>query len=127
MTLALTLALAVALAACGKGDDPDDSDGEDSAAEDAEEVVESAGARGIAEMLRVVLVSDNTFEGREREVEVLEENVSDLPGDPEVTGIEDTDGDGLDDDGELLVHVDDEVACVSISESGSVDVHGGEC
>ncbi len=48
----------------------------------------------------------------------IDEAVADLPGDPEVTGVEDGDGDGLDDDGKVGVTVDDEQACLTLPEEG---------
>ena len=100
-------------------DDPDQSLGE---------VAESAGARGVAEALRLVLVEDDLGpDQHERDVDVLQESVDDLPGDPEVTGIVDDDGDGRDDDGKVEVHVSSEVACMSIAMDGDVDVTGGAC
>src|SRR5918995_1202879 len=62
-----------------------------------------------------------------RRVDVLLETVDDLPGSPEVTGIEDNDGDGLDDDGRLQAQVDDEVACIAVDDSGDTDVDSGPC
>lgn len=116
---ALPLVAAIALAGCGKDNDEDNSR--------AEEVTESAGARVLAEAIRVTLVADGNHDDR-RTVEALEEAVSDIPGDPEVTGIEDDDGDGRDDDGEVVIHVDDEVACLTVDDDGKdVDVTGGEC
>lgn len=122
--LAPSLAVILAVTGCGSGDENDE---DNTAAEETEDVLESVGARGLAEALRVVLLSDNMPEEQRRDVDVLQENVDDLPGDPEVTGIEDADGDGRDDDGKLQMHVDDEVACVSVADGGRVDVTGGEC
>jgi len=121
MALALTGLAAGLTVGCGDdgGDDPDQSLGE---------VAESAGARGVAEALRLVLVEDDLGpDQHERDVDVLQESVNDLPGDPEVSGIEDTDGDGRDDDGKVEVHVNSEVACMSIAMDGDVDVTGGAC
>ncbi|HEY3139637.1 MAG TPA: hypothetical protein VGJ86_00820 [Acidimicrobiales bacterium] len=127
MTVALPLCVGLVTAAAACSDD-DASKAQDRDANDsAGEVLESAGARGLAEALRVVLVSDNAFEQHPRSVDVLQENVDDLPGKPKVTGIEDDDGDGMDDDGNLQVYVDDEIACVFVSDTGRVDVTGGGC
>jgi hypothetical protein len=105
----------------------DDDSGRD-AGDDVEEVTESAGARVVAEAIRATLLVDDLEEDEhERDVAVIQEAVDDLPGVPEVTGIADEDGDGRDDDGHIEVHVDDEVACLSVSESGTVDVTGGRC
>jgi hypothetical protein len=106
---------------CGDDDtdDPDQSLGE---------VAESAGARGVAEALRLALIEDDLGPDQtERDVDVLQESVDDLPGDPDVTGIVDDDGDGRDDDGKVEVHVNSEVACMSVAIDGDVDVTGGAC
>lgn len=125
--LALLL-LVVGAAACSdddssgsngtRGDDPDDNAGE---------VAESAAARVVAEALRVVLVEDDGPATDRRKVSVLQESVDDLPGRPDVSGIVDDDGDGLDDDGAVEVHVNSEVACLTVAEDGDVDVTGGAC
>jgi hypothetical protein len=125
--IVLVALVAALVAGCGDdssggkasgGDDPDDN---------AKEVAESAGARVVAEALRVVIWADKGPDTDRRKVDVLNESVADLPGRPEVTGISDDDGDGLDDDGKVEVHVKSEVACLSISEAGRVDVTGGAC
>jgi hypothetical protein len=126
VALPLCAGMVAAMAACNDDDASgrhEDRDGNDTAGE----VLEGAGARGLGEALRVVLVSDNAFEEHPRDVNVLQENVDDLPGKPKVTGIEDTDGDGMDDDGDVQIYVDDEIACVFVSEAGRVDVTGGGC
>lgn len=113
------LAAVALVAGCGSGNDEESNE--------FEEVTESAGARVLAEAMRVTLVADDNHDDR-RTVEALEEAASDLPGSPEIDGIEDEDGDGRDDDGNVTVHVDDEVACLSIDEEGDdVDVTGGAC
>jgi hypothetical protein len=81
----------------------------------------------VAEALRVVIIADDGPDTDRRKVKVLNESVDDLPGRPEVTGIEDKDGDGLDDDGKVEVHVKSEVACLTVSMAGRVDVTGGAC
>jgi hypothetical protein len=100
------------------GDDPDDDIGE---------VAESAAARAVAEVIRLALFEDDGPDSDRRKVEVLQESVDDLPGSPDVSGIADDDGDGLDDDGEVEVRVNDEVACLTVAEDGEVDVTGGAC
>ena len=122
--LALPLALGLVLAACG--DDDDTGNGIDQEIEDA---AESGSARVLAEALRGLLVAEDVGgpDVDRRRVDVLLETVDDLPGSPEVTGIEDNDGDGIDDDGRLQATVDDEVACISVDDSGDTDVDGGPC
>lgn len=119
--LPVVAVLVLALAGCGTEDDPDANRSR------AEELTESAGARVLAEAIRVTLIADDNHDDR-RTIEALQEAVSDIPGSPEITGIEDDDGDGRDDDGNVVIHVDDEVACLSVDEEGQeVDVSGGEC
>jgi hypothetical protein len=100
------------------GDDPDNDLGEQAA---------SAEARAVAEALRVVILADGSDGPERREVASLQENVDDIPGDPDISGIADDDGDGLDDDGKIEITVDDEVACLTVAEAGDVDVTGGSC
>lgn len=94
-----------------------------------DEAAESAGARAVAEAVRVSLLAQELPEGESyRTVTVLSEAVRDLPGEPEVRGIEDDDGDGLDDDGQLEVVVGDEVVCLSVGAQGDdIDVEDGAC
>jgi hypothetical protein len=101
-----------------QGDDPDD---------DVGEVAESAAARGVAEIIRLALFEDDGPDTDRRKVEVLQESVDDIPGSPDVSGIADEDGDGLDDDGNVEVRFNDEVACLTVAEDGEVDVTGGAC
>lgn len=103
----------------GSTDDRDQSPGE---------VLESAGARGVAEAVRVALVEDDLQpDQHERDVDVIEESIEDLPVDPDVEGLVDDDGDGRDDDGKVEVHVNSEAACMSIAMDGDVEVTGGAC
>ena len=80
-----------------------------------------------AEALRASLSSNDTAaEDGLRSVAALQEVADDLPGDPEVTGIEDGDGDGLDDDGKVQVDQDDASACVTLPEAGDDSTQEGE-
>lgn len=131
-TRAATASLVAGLALVGLGgcgdDGDDDAATDDNLDDDVEEVTESAGARAVAEALRgTILAEDLEQDEDRRQVAVLTESVDDLPGEPEITGIEDRDGDGLDDDGNVGVRVDDEVACLSVAPDGDVDVTGGAC
>lgn len=119
--------LTLGLAACD--DDTRDEIADD--ARDLRETVEDAAgetsARAIAETLRGLILADDLDGGASRrDVDVLEESVAELPGDPEVTGIEDTDGDGRDDDGVVEVRVGDQRACLVIAEPGEGDDVGEE-
>jgi hypothetical protein len=114
--------------ACNNDDDGDGETDIDEIDDQAAEVTESAGARGLAEALRLVLIEDDLDDDQHvRDVDVLQESVDDLPGDPDVQGIADEDGDGKDDDGKVEVFVNDEVACMSVSMDSDVEVTGGEC
>ena len=116
--MAVALAIVLPLGGCGD----DDSD------EGAEDVAESAGARVVAEAIRASLLVRDLDDGqRADDVDVLREAVSDLVGEPDVSGIDDSDGDGRDDDGKVEVRVDDEAACLSVADNGEVDVTGGRC
>jgi hypothetical protein len=129
----LIAVVAVALLAGGACDD----DAQDKAKEKAEglkkeagEKAGEAGARATAEAYRVSLKAQETDDaaGGVRQVTVLQAAAEDLPGDPDITGIEDGDGDGLDDDGYVQVNAGDESACVTLPESGDdIDVSGGAC
>jgi hypothetical protein len=100
------------------------------ACDEAEQTAKQTGARTSAEAFRVSVKAQDT-EGKPggvRNVQVLREAADDLPGGPEVLGVDDADGDGIDDDGFVEVKVDDEFACVTLPESGDdVDVTGGRC
>lgn len=127
MAVVAATGLALGLAAC-------DDDSRDEIADDArdlgEQVEDAAGeasARAVAESLRGAIVADDLDGGASRrDVDVLEESVADLPGEPEVTGIEDGDGDGRDDDGLIEVRVGDQRACLQIAEPGADDDVGEE-
>lgn len=120
-SLALVAVAAVALLGC-------DDDTVENVREEAEDVAGETGARAAAEAMRTSLEArdldpDQTL----RDVDVLDDAASDIPGDPEVTGIDDTDGDGRDDDGYVEIGVGDQAACVTVEANGEVGVDNGEC
>jgi hypothetical protein len=123
----LVLALLVggmAAAACGDPSSEDDSD------DSAEEILDSAAARSLTEVLRALMVVDHPQEGESRrDVAVIQETIDDLPEpfEPEIQGLVDADGDGQDDDGKVEVKVDQEIACMTIAEDNDVGVTGGTC
>jgi hypothetical protein len=103
--VALAMAAAV-MTACG-----DDSGVTDT----ARDAVDSAGARAQAEVLRGLLkqrAGDDA--AKYRSIAVLQEAVADLPGDTKVSGISDGDGDGLDDDGKLVVEMNGARTCFRV-------------
>jgi hypothetical protein len=97
--------------------------------EDVERSAEEAGARAVAEAIRAqLLTGDLGADEHARDVAVLENAVENLPGEPEITGIEDRDGDGRDDDGEVEVTVGRGEACIIIAENGDdIDVTDAGC
>jgi hypothetical protein len=101
----------------------------ESAAEDADEFVDSSSAQAIAAALQASIEADERYEDEgPRSVAVLQENIDDLPGEPEVVGVDDTDGDGLEDDGQVEVRVDDDAACLSLGEIGEgIDISDDAC
>ena len=124
---AVTVVLALAVAGCGDDDgDPDDADSDDVVSE-AEELAEDVGAYAVAQSLRASLAAQDVDDADRRDVEVLEDAADDLPGDPEVDGIEDTTGDGRDDDGRVAVRVGDEEACLTVAEDGDLGVTKSAC
>jgi hypothetical protein len=134
LMIALTLSLLLWSLGCSDDTQDDAQEAADSAradleeaGADLEEAVERGGARAVAEALRAAVEADDrSEEDGPRSVDVLQESVNDLPGDPEVEGIADDDGDGLDDDGLITVRVEDEAACLTI-ENDDMDVDSGAC
>jgi hypothetical protein len=125
--IALAAGLVFGGAACG-GNDDDVDDAIDSAREQAEDAAGSVGARATAEALRAALQAEDLDPDETvRSVAVLQEAVDDLPGDPNIAGIEDADGDGKDDDGKVEASVGDQRACVTVEDNGDVSVSGEAC
>ena len=113
------LALGSLTVACSSETTDNAKDTIDSAADDAATAADQTQARIAAEALRTSLKSNGTADEEGiRSVAAIDEAVADLPGDPEVTGVEDGDGDGLDDDGKVGVTVDEEQACLTLPEEG---------
>lgn len=129
--IAATLAVLLVLTAAGCSDDTKDKakDTVQSAKDDAAETVDQAKARTAAETFRTSLKNNDTaHDDGYRSMDAIEESGADLPAGAEMSGVEDGDGDGLDDDGNVQIDVDDESACVRIPEDGDdIDVEGGTC
>lgn len=106
--------------ACGDDEEVD---------ERIEEGVEQGSARSAAEWMRADLTRrDLQSDEHLRDVSILEDSADSIPGSPEVTGIEDTTGDGRDDDGNVEIRVGDESACLEVTDDGeTVHVEGGSC
>src|SRR4051794_27779726 len=96
--------------------------------ETGENAAGAAGAIALAETLRGALAAKDLQSGQtERDVSVINATVRDLPGNPNVTGIEDANGDGKDDDGKVQVNVGDQSACLNIAPNGDMNVDNGAC
>lgn len=97
--------------------------------DEVEEGADEAGARAAAEELRARVEANDTADAEGlRSMAAIEESAKDLVGDPEVEGIEDTTGDGLDDDGKIQVNVGEASACLTLPESGDdATVEDGPC
>lgn len=124
------MALAVVGLIAGGACDDNTRDKAKETVESAKEKAGEAGARAAAEAYRASLKAHFTDDatGGVRNVEALREAARDLPGDPEITGIDDADGDGRDDDGHVQAKVGNENACITLPESGDdIDVSGGAC
>lgn len=96
---------------------------------DVEGAIDDASARALAEAFAAaVRIDDDAAEEGAASLDVIEENIDDLPGRPEVTGIEDADRDGRDDDGLIGFVVDEDESCVELSpDSGEASVLDGPC
>lgn len=131
LTLCAAGALLAAPLVAGCSSDTVDKtkDAAESAGDDVASGADSAQARTTAEALRASLKGNKTAdEEGVRSVAAIEEAVEDLPGDPDVNGIDDGDGDGLDDDGKVQVTVDEEQACLTLPGTGEdTTVEGGAC
>ena len=113
------LTLAPLAAACSSETADKAGDTIDSAADDAATAADKTQARTTAEALRASLKGNATADDEGiRSVKAINEAAEDLPGDPEITGVDHGDGDGLDDDGKVGVTVDDEQACLTLPEEG---------
>ncbi len=130
--LATLLAVGLAfspLASCSSDTRDKAGDAVDSAKDDAAKAADTVQARTTAEALRASLKGNDTADKEGiRSVKAIQQAAEDLPGDPEVTGIEDGDGDGLDDDGKVQVTQDGKDACLSLPETGEdTTVDEGTC
>jgi hypothetical protein len=128
--IALIAPLALIPLACGDDDQSVEDRAQDAASDAADAVdekVDEGLARGQAEILRERI--KDAADGDETAwptITVIEGAVADLPSDPEVTGVEDADGDGRDDDGKIGITIDESNACVTIG-ADDIDVTGDAC
>jgi hypothetical protein len=117
------------VAACSDDTKDQAREAAESAAEDADDFVDSSSAQAIAAALQASIEADDRYEDEgPRSMAVLQENIDDLPGEPEVVEVVDSDGDGLDDDGRVEVRVDDDASCLSLGEVGEgIDISDDAC
>lgn len=140
IAIALVALTSISLAGCSSDTKDKAKDAVDSAKEDAKKGADKAGntlstkkdeaqARATAEELRVRMKESDTADAEGvRSVKALNDSVSKLAGNPTVTGIEDGNGDGLDDDGKVQVDVNDSHACLTLPATGeNTEVKGGAC
>jgi len=100
-----------------------------SAVENGKDAVGGATARATAEALRASLKADKgARENGLRSIDAINSAVDRLPGDPDVSGITDSDNDGFDDDGKVQITVGDQEACLVLPETGNDStVEGNAC
>ena len=86
-------------------------------------------ARAAAEELRARIKANGTASTQgARSMAAIGESSVDIAGDPEVAGVTDADGDGMDDDGKVQVNVGTGSACVTLPATGTdTTVEGGAC
>lgn len=102
---------------------------------EASNAASSAAPRAAAEAMRASLVADRTADSagtgtatpNPRSIDRLREAADNVPGDPQITGIEDGDGDGADDDGKVQFQVEDNFACLTVGTDGGTDVTSERC
>jgi hypothetical protein len=129
ITSAAFISLACLVGAVGCSDDSGDSalDQARDVASDVKENANDTAARAVAEAYRAALKAKGGGQSL-RTVTLLNEAADTLPGSPDISGITDSDGDGLDDDGKVQVKVNSGQACVTVPATGDlVDVNGGAC
>ena len=129
--LAVSAVCLLAVTACSDDSGKSAADQVKSAAQDAasnvKETANEAAARAVAESYRAALKAKGGGQPL-RTVTLLNDVKNTLPGNPDISGITDSDGDGQDDDGKVQVKVNDGNACVTIPATGDlVDVNGGSC
>jgi hypothetical protein len=139
--LAIVLAMtAPFVASCSSDTEDNARDTAESLKEDAEDNAETAGseieetgdeaqARTAAEELRARIKANDTANAEgARSIAAIDESLEDVAGDPQLEGLDDGDGDGLDDDGKVQINVESSSACLIIPESGEdTTVESGAC
>ena len=129
--LVIALVTIACIGAVGCSSDTTDKAGDavESAKDDVATRADETQARVAAEELRARIKANDTADADGvRSVSALNESAEDLVGDPTVTGIDDADGDGLDDDGKVQIDIDQSSACLTLPDTGeNTTVEGGAC
>lgn len=124
------------LAGCSDSQKDDIRSSASSLQSQASDAASAAAPRAAAEAMRASLVADRTAgtnagngttPENPRSVNRLDEAADNVPGNPTISGIEDKDGDGNDDDGKVQFQVDDNYACLTVGTDGSTDVSSERC
>lgn len=126
---AMSALLLAPLTGCSEETKDKATDTVEAAKDDAAAGLDDAQARTTAEALRAGLKANDTAdkEGM-RSIAAINEVIEDLPGDPDITGADDGDGDGLDDDGRVQANADESQACVALPAEGEdAEVTDGAC
>lgn len=107
----------------------DAKNGADQVKDDAKAGAAVVAARAGAEALRASLKGNDTAnEKGVRSVDAIEQAAKDLPGDVTLEGVEDSTGDGLDDDGKVQINSGDKAACLILPATGEdTKVESGAC
>jgi hypothetical protein len=123
----LALVLGAGAVGCSEDTQQELEEALESAKQEIEEAVNDTAARAQAEAFRAALLAADLDDDTDRRrVDELEEAGDDLPHGT-VEGIEDSDGDGLDDDGLVQIDSNDQSACVRVRDNGDVSVTDEAC
>jgi hypothetical protein len=120
---------AFAVAGCSSDTTDKAKDTAKSAQEDVEDAAGTGAARIAAEGLRASLKGNATADDEGvRSVKAINDAADELPDDAELSGVDDGDGDGKDDDGKVQVSVGDQQACLTLPATGEdTKVTTGPC
>ena len=136
----LAVALCFGSVACSDDTKDKAKDTLDSAKDDAKQAADDAKDNaaegvGVAKTRAAAIALQGGLKANEtarkdggRSVKAINEVADKIPGSPDVSGVDDADDDGLDDDGKVLITVDDHSACLTIEENGTgSDIADGAC
>ncbi len=129
LAIVFATTLAFGTVACSSKTQNSAKDTLNSAKKDAAKKTDEVAARAAAEGLRVSLKGNDTA-GKEgiRSVKAINQAAKDLPGNAKFSGVKDSDGDGMDDDGKVEVTVGSGQACLTLPKTGeNTTVKGGAC